>query len=238
MKKTPQPAKYERFTDTPTREEENALIAKAQAGDVDAYALLLGRYQLYLAKTARKYCGRFVDSSIGEDLLAVAALAFHEALREYDDSRGTRFVTLLWIKARRHLLDEVRHHLEGRDPSLGSLPVTVLDNPSATPDLYSFRYGGIAQDGISDTDVVRIHPDAKLSVPEIPGDKLEVSDMVDRVEAAFDALPDEQKKILRARFWSELTMEEVGVLTGTSRTGARSVIIGILGKLEKELAHV
>lgn len=232
MNNLPPPARYKR---PPSREEENAQILLAQRGNEDLYVLIHSRYRLFLLKTARRYCGKFLHSPLGEDLMAVANLAFHEAIKSYDPSRGTRFVTLLWIKARRHLLDEVRKHMQGRSLDTSVVTTDILDSPGCSAGIYDGRFGATpATPGGLPTG--GIHPDAKFTAPEIPGDNLEASDLTERLEVLLAKMSPHEREVIKSRFWKRLTMQQMGFLTGKSRTGARAVVLSILNDLE-ELLH-
>ena len=90
----------------PTDQDDAALVARAQAGEVEAFGSL---YERYFDLVFRYLRSRVGDSQEAEDLSATVFLRAYQALRRYQE-RGWRFSAFLYGIARNALSDHFRHN--------------------------------------------------------------------------------------------------------------------------------
>ena len=84
-----------------------AEVAAIQAGDKALREDVLGRYQPYVAKTAARFCKRYVDPE-SDDEYSIALSAFNEAIDAFDAQAGRSFLSFAETVIRRRLTDYVR----------------------------------------------------------------------------------------------------------------------------------
>jgi RNA polymerase sigma factor (sigma-70 family) len=103
-----------------TREVEAEYVAKAKAGDDEAWVFLYDRHSGFIVHRTRRYAGRFALLNFAEDLESEGRRAFAMSIRQFDPERKTRLVTLLGLLVRRLVLDflarETRMHFDGTPP--------------------------------------------------------------------------------------------------------------------------
>jgi RNA polymerase sigma factor (sigma-70 family) len=215
-----------------SRAAENRLVRKAQQGDEDAGVQLWERYRLFLIKQIHRYCGKFALSDLGPDLESVALVGFQEAVRDYSPRRKARFVTLVWLRVRRRLLEELKQHMGGRDlDEATSVPLKVLDDVHCGTDLYDGKFGGAPT---THPDHFGMHPNAGAVAPPVPDAVLMDKDLMLTAMRNMDALSDEDRDVLIARFWDGLTMEDLRTRTGHSRMRIRELLQAILVHIRPE----
>ena len=88
-------------------------LVRIQAGDEDLRNDLLRRYQPYVAKTAARFCKRYIHPET-DDEFSIALTAFNEAISSYDTQAERSFLSFAETVIRRRLTDyvrkEQRHH--------------------------------------------------------------------------------------------------------------------------------
>lgn len=85
--------------------EDFAIIERVRRGEVDAYALLVGKYH----KNLLSFIFRMVrDAHLAEDIGQEAFLNLFKQLPRFDAERGTPFAALLFIAARNLCISELR----------------------------------------------------------------------------------------------------------------------------------
>ncbi len=91
----------------PTRDEEQALLARIRAGDRDARNLLVESNLRYVVRVASS----FKDLGLPlEDMIHEGCLGLIEAAEKYDPARGTRFITCAHWWIRKALLAWIEKH--------------------------------------------------------------------------------------------------------------------------------
>lgn len=117
-----------------TRAQEAELVAKAKAGDPDAYARLLDDHRGVIAKWTHQYAGDFARLNHAEDLASEGVRAFALSLQKFDPDRGTRLVTVLRFAVRRYVLEYLQreNRLRRGDPATGEPIVVSLDHAPGT----------------------------------------------------------------------------------------------------------
>ncbi|MGV3487843.1 MAG: sigma factor, partial [Tuberibacillus sp.] len=74
-------------------------IFKIQNGDERLRNRVITNYQPFVKKVASKVCNRFIDQTMDE--YSIGLFAFNEAINQYKDSQGTRFLTFADMVIRR-----------------------------------------------------------------------------------------------------------------------------------------
>lgn len=92
--------------DNPTAPIE-AEVAGIQTGDNALREDVLRRYQPYVAKTASRFCKRYIYPE-SDDEYSIALSAFNEAIDAYDMQSGRSFLSFAETVIRRRLIDYVR----------------------------------------------------------------------------------------------------------------------------------
>lgn len=125
-----------------TREEENELILKAQAGDQDAATDLFNRHQGMIHKVARFCIRRGADES---DAYSFAFLTFTKAMRAYDPEQSVKFITYLTKALQRNVCRADRGGAI-RVPYNGRADAPTLISMSATSGNGRGTFGDIIAD--------------------------------------------------------------------------------------------
>jgi len=81
-------------------------IFKIQNGDERLRNRVITNYQPFIKKVASKVCNRFIDQTMDE--YSIGLFAFNEAINQYKDSQGTRFLTFADMVIRRRIIDYIR----------------------------------------------------------------------------------------------------------------------------------
>lgn len=85
--------------------DENDLIQQVQAGDVEAFSLLVEKYHYHLLNFIYRIVG---DERIVEDIGQEVFLSVYQSLKSFDVRRGTPFSAWLFISARNRCISELR----------------------------------------------------------------------------------------------------------------------------------
>jgi RNA polymerase sigma factor len=81
-------------------------IFRIQNGDEKLRNKVITNYQPFIKKVASKVCNRFIDQTMDE--YSIGLFAFNEAINQYRDSQGTRFLTFADMVIRRRIIDYIR----------------------------------------------------------------------------------------------------------------------------------
>lgn len=82
-------------------------VLAIQAGDESLRESFIIRYRPYIAKTASRFCKRYIDPD-HDDEFSVALFAFNEAIDHYSDTAGSRFLGFAEKVMTRRLIDYAR----------------------------------------------------------------------------------------------------------------------------------
>jgi len=82
-------------------------VAAIRAGDEALRGDVLERYQPYVAKTAARFCKRYIHPE-SDDEYSIALSAFNEAIDAFDPQAGRAFLSFAETVIRRRLTDYVR----------------------------------------------------------------------------------------------------------------------------------
>lgn len=77
---------------------------------------------------------------------------------------------------------------------------------------------------------------ARIADPDTPEQQLSEFEQRRRLQLALDELPDEQREVLLLRLEQELTLEEIGAITGVGRETVKSRLRYAMDKLRARLA--
>lgn len=77
---------------------------------------------------------------------------------------------------------------------------------------------------------------ARIADPDSPEQQLSEFEQRRRLQLALDELPDEQRAVLLLRLEQELTLEEIGAITGVGRETVKSRLRYAMDKLRARLA--
>lgn len=89
------------------KEPPEQVVARIRAGDEALRESFIADYRPYIARTASRFCKRYIDPS-RDDEFSIALAAFNEAIDGYDDSAGRSFLGFADTVIRRRLIDYVR----------------------------------------------------------------------------------------------------------------------------------
>lgn len=89
------------------RQDLEAAVDRIQAGDASLRNDLIMQYQPFIAKTAGKFCKRYIHPET-DDEFSVALAAFNEAIDGFDSNAGSSFLGFAEGVIRRRLIDYVR----------------------------------------------------------------------------------------------------------------------------------
>nr|WP_255570472.1 RNA polymerase sigma-I factor [Cohnella sp. CFH 77786] len=99
-------------------------VAAIQEGDENLREALIIQYRPFIAKTASRFCRRFIDPD-RDDEFSVALAAFDEAINRFSPEAGGRFIGFAETVITRRLIDHVRQ--EQRHSA--SVPYSSLADP-------------------------------------------------------------------------------------------------------------
>ncbi|WP_276354770.1 RNA polymerase sigma-I factor [Cohnella caldifontis] len=83
------------------------MVKAIQAGDESLRESLIASYRPFVAKTASRFCGRYVDPAY-DDEFSVALAAFDEAINRYSPEAGSGFIGFARTVMTRRLIDYAR----------------------------------------------------------------------------------------------------------------------------------
>ncbi|RYL95684.1 RNA polymerase sigma-I factor [Sporolactobacillus sp. THM7-4] len=81
-------------------------IFKVQQGDESLRNNIIESYQPFIKKVVSKVCNRFIDQTMDE--FSVGLVAFNEAINQYQNGQGSKFLTFADMVIRRRIIDFIR----------------------------------------------------------------------------------------------------------------------------------
>lgn len=81
-------------------------VLQVQNGKTENRERLLYDYQPFIKKAASKACKFYIDET--KDEFSIGLLAFNEAIDQYKENQGTRFLTFADMVIRRRIIDYIR----------------------------------------------------------------------------------------------------------------------------------
>ncbi len=234
-----------------TKEQEQALARRVQAGDPDAFEHLVASNLSFVVKVASEY--RNLGLPL-EDLLNEGNLGLIEAARRYDPSKGTKFITyaIWWIRKSilkalaeqvnlvrvpTYQMKKVREVREtertlrrelGRSPERGEIserlevPIKKVDQVLQVHSRETSIDDTVGKDKKTPVSDFLTDPD-----DESPEDNLLKREGTSLVTDALGFLSDQEKVVIRHRFGLDgspiLTLKEIGEKMGVSRERVRQI---------------
>jgi RNA polymerase sigma-70 factor (ECF subfamily) len=186
---------------------DEALMVRYQSGDRSAFALLVRRHQTPLYNFALR---QLRSAPVAEEIVQEAFLrVVHNAA---DFKHEARFVTWLYTIARNLCIDHARKRALRQHPS--------LDEPKRAEEGDGPTLGDQTADG-------RANVERAASSSEIR----------ERVLAAVDALPDDQREVFLMREVSNLPFKEIAAIVGVSENTIKSRMRYALERLQAALSE-
>ncbi|MFC4618417.1 RNA polymerase sigma-I factor [Camelliibacillus cellulosilyticus] len=81
-------------------------IFQIQSGDERLRNRVIDSYQPFIKKVISKVCNRFIDHSMDE--YSIGLFAFNEAINQYQEGQGSKFLTFADMVIRRRIIDFIR----------------------------------------------------------------------------------------------------------------------------------
>ena len=125
--------------------EDSQIIRRVQAGDTEAFALLVSRYHRNLLNFIFRLVG---DKAIVEDLGQEVFLNVFRALPEFDPCRGVPFTAWLFTIARNRCISEIRSRKERRFVDLEVIAELPVSSRSAEEILLAGERSEALQDSL------------------------------------------------------------------------------------------
>ncbi|TLS38788.1 RNA polymerase sigma-I factor [Pseudalkalibacillus caeni] len=129
-------SKLKREKETNTIEEK---INKIQNGDTFLRNQLLEDYQPFVKKITSKVCNRYINQNMDE--FSIGLYAFNEAIDQYKEGQGSRFLTFADMVIRRRVIDYIRK--EARQNKHVFLEPEELDEEGRVEDSYAEQRASI-----------------------------------------------------------------------------------------------
>jgi RNA polymerase sigma factor FliA len=190
-----------------------------------------GPYVRSIASTVRRQFGSRLDL---EDLVAYGNIGLYEAAERFDAKVGAAFITFAHYRIKGAIFDGLRR--------MGTLKGPEQRSAYLTERATAYLASGAASDSGRPTvlaDDVREVEGAVASLAAIfaagmdgldhlqvrdespgPEERLEQSELKQRVRAAIQTLPDNERRLLVAYYYESKTLEEAGAVIGQSKSWA------------------
>ncbi|HBQ94712.1 MAG: RNA polymerase sigma-I factor [Firmicutes bacterium] len=117
-----------------------ALLALAQAGDIEARNQLIDDFTPFVLKVASQSAGRYLTPGQDEEI-SVALLAFNEAISAYSEGKGT-FLAFARTVISRRLIDHFRH----QKSRFQEISLSELEREDSEGYALSAQVDGLAQE--------------------------------------------------------------------------------------------
>jgi len=186
---------------------DEALMVRYQSGDRSAFAVLVRRHQASLYNFALR---QLRSAPLAEEIVQDAFLRVVHNAAEF--KHEARFVTWLYTIARNLCIDQARKRALRQHPS--------LDEPKRAGEGDGPTLGDQTADG-------RANVERAASSTEIR----------ERVLAAIDALPDDQREVFLMREVSNLPFKEIAEIVGVSENTIKSRMRYALERLQAALSE-
>ena len=186
--------------------EEDALIARAVHGDAQAAAEMNARYRGLIIRESRASYLR--NAALSADAENIAALAFVEALHDYDPEHGAPFAGFVKSRVHMALYDALRRQRRLWERE---------SRPAQSPE------GADMWEHIGGTSDPTAATERRLLVEEI-------------LARTMHRLTEREKKILSLHYYAGLTLRRIAALLGTSAGALSKSKANLLRKLRANAA--
>lgn len=199
--------------------------------DRDVRNQIVMRYMDILERIARQMAKQYQDYLEYEDLKSYGMLGLLDAIERFDVEKGIQFETYASIRIRGAIIDHVRSQdwipknvrrryraiedaeemlrMElGRTPTDGELAAR-LNMPEEHIDRTRRQWNAHTVFSLEDmpAGAIQVEEQDELCLPEDTALKKE---MVERLAAAIDALPERERLVITLYFYEELNLKEIG----------------------------
>jgi RNA polymerase primary sigma factor len=206
-----------RYQGNLTRKEEQALLAAAHAGDINARNTLVERNLPFAVQYARKFINTKVDLA---DLISAAHLGLINAVEKYNPSSSVKFITYAVFQLKASIMEELKRNQVVYIPTGHDAPrVSSLDKPLA------------GAEELCGIDLVESHYDST--------DSLAIrNDLNSKLYAYLDKCDVRTREILDGYFqlWNkDSDLNTIGAKYDLTREGMRRVKNIVLNKIKAEV---
>jgi RNA polymerase sigma-B factor len=238
------------LTDLNSKQSRELLAAYRANGDLSARRRLIEHNLPLVEALARRYAHRGEQL---EDLVQVGCVGLMGAIDRFDIERGTDLaafaVPCIVGEIKRHLRDRTApfrvprrlQELSGSLPSLREQLTARLDRPPTLEELAGAA-AATAREVVDALELERTRRPLSLSLPglgssepSLPQDAYDASETRLLVDVGLRALDVRERRIVRLRFYGELTQTEIADEVGLSQIHVSRLLRRALGKLRKEL---
>lgn len=184
-----------------------------------------------VANVAHRYRWALRDGLELDDLMQAGAIGLMKAIERFDPSRGIAFATyaVWWI--RHGIQREVESHSSTiRKPTYLRQECRRTGAPLPAQTVSADAPLG-ANEARSMLDVIAADDRSALDLADAESERR-------AVQAAMAALPERLRFVVRARFFREHTLEQVGTALGITRERARQLEVDALRRLGRSLKGV
>jgi RNA polymerase sigma-70 factor (ECF subfamily) len=199
---------------TPPDPPDEVLVVRFQSGDRAAFAMLVRRHQSGLYNFALR---NLRERTAAEDIVQEAFVRVAQSAADF--KADARFSTWVYTIVRNLCIDQIRKNALRRHPSLDESARRSSDTSARgeRPTL-----GEPTADPRGRSDVER----------SVEGGRLK-----ERILAAIDALPDDQREVYLMREMSNLRFKEIADITGVPENTVKSRMRYALERLQEALAE-
>lgn len=184
-----------------TSEQLPQLAARVKNGEQGAALELWNGVHLFIEREARKYAAAFAGQTTPEDLTQTGYFAMLDAAKIYDKERGANFLKALRFCLQKRFAEEVGVRTSRRDAIQYA---ASADSPAYQDDPEGPSVGDMVEDESA----------------AFAFDCVEYADLVQYsrrlIVSAFSTLPEKQRNLLTAYFFSECSLYAAAELSGYS----------------------
>jgi RNA polymerase sigma factor for flagellar operon FliA len=214
-------------------------------------AQLLAKYGPYvrsLANTVRKQFNARLDI---EDLVAYGNVGLFEAAERFDPKVGANFLTFAHYRIKGAIFDGLRKMgtLKGPDQRaayLSDRTNSFLSTASATDTVRARNFSDDVREVESAvTSLAAVFATSLEGMEHLqirdeslsPEERLELTELKQRVRAAIDKLPDNEKQLLVGYYYEGKTLEDAGQAIGQSKSWASRLHARAIERIKDFLAQ-
>lgn len=217
-----------------TREQEKVLCLAAQKGDDAARTEIGEAHYGFVAQLAKRYSGTVASQS---ELVQAGYIGLMESIDKYDDTKGTRLLTLAFWSIRRHMLDLIKVNSSSSSAAHVSIDQPVEPNRlQALPMEYR---GSLDED--EDNSLGASFVDTRAVDPSEEAEKMEMADAIANEVSRFKP---RTQKIIRMRLGigsyekkGARTFVQIGEHYGISAERARRIYTTAIEKIRDSLGY-
>lgn len=241
------------MSESKTFEKNPQLLKQSMEGDEEATAELMQINAGLVHGIACRFCGRGTDI---EDLIAIGQIGLLKAIRTFDASRGCAFSTyavpLIFGEIRRFLRDDGPIKVPRAQKKLGASLMAVREKAAAQGK--QLRIDELAAEcGVSPAEAAAAleatapmcslsdflfgsedSPSIEESIADTDEEEKNFTKLA--LSMAIDRLPDLRKKIIKLRYWQDLSQQQTAAMLGLTQVKVSREEKKILAFLAQQLS--